>query len=104
MLSRVAENIYWMARCLERSENSARLINSTTHLLLDLPRGVEIGWRKLVATTGNQGHYTTTYGKRGEERAVMRFLITDLRNPGALLTSIANARENARVSREVIPQ
>ena len=37
MLSRVAENLYWMARYLERTEDMARLINATTLLLLDLP-------------------------------------------------------------------
>jgi len=40
MLSRVAENIYWMARYIERAENAARLVNVNTNLLLDLP-GVE---------------------------------------------------------------
>ena len=37
MLSRVAENIYWMARYMERAEDTARLVNVTTHLVLDLP-------------------------------------------------------------------
>ena len=36
MLSRVAENIYWMARYIERTENTARLIMVNTNLLLDL--------------------------------------------------------------------
>ena len=44
MLSRVAENLYWMARYLERSENTARLINTTTKMLLDLPRGASFGF------------------------------------------------------------
>ena len=39
ILSRVAETLYWMTRYLERAENTARLINATTGVLLDLPRG-----------------------------------------------------------------
>ena len=38
MLSRVAEHIYWMARYVERAENTARLMNVNSHLLLDLPK------------------------------------------------------------------
>ena len=43
MLSRVAEDIYWMARHIERAENTARIITVNTHLLLDLPkRGLKV--------------------------------------------------------------
>ena len=44
MLSRVARRIYWMARYIERAENTARLVNTYHFLLLDLPRGTHIGW------------------------------------------------------------
>ena len=44
MLARAAQNLYWMARYLERAENTARLINSTTDVLLDLPHGATLGW------------------------------------------------------------
>ena len=44
MLARVAENIYWLARYLERAENTARLISVNANLLLDLQRGYELGW------------------------------------------------------------
>ncbi len=47
MLSRVAENIYWMARYLERAEDAARLISVNTNLLLDLPKGIDPGWEPL---------------------------------------------------------
>ena len=35
MLSRVAQNIYWMTRYVERAEDTARLINVNANLLLD---------------------------------------------------------------------
>ena len=36
MLSRVADNLYWMSRYLERAEHTARLID--VNLALDLER------------------------------------------------------------------
>ncbi len=38
MLARVVESVYWLARYLERAENTARLVSVNTNLLLDLPR------------------------------------------------------------------
>ncbi len=35
MLSRVAENLYWMSRYLERAENVARLLDIGLYLELD---------------------------------------------------------------------
>ena len=35
MLSRAADNLYWMARYLERAENMARLVDTTAQFLLD---------------------------------------------------------------------
>jgi len=103
MLSRVAENIYWLARYLERAEDTARLINSMTNLLLDLPRDAEVEWSELVKVTGAEEQYLELFEYRRDERTVMRFLISDQRNPSAIITCINLARENARVSRDIIP-
>ena len=37
MLSRVAENLFWMSRYLERAENVARLLDIGLYLELDAP-------------------------------------------------------------------
>ena len=52
MLSRVAQNIYWMTRYVERAEDTARLINVNTNLLLDLPRNTTFGWLPLIFILG----------------------------------------------------
>lgn len=103
MLSRVAENLYWMARYLERAENTARLINSTTQLLLDLPRGASFGWDVLLRVAGLDDLYGRTYGEPNEED-IMRFLIQDEENPSSIASSIHCARENTRTFREVLPR
>ena len=103
MLSRVAERIYWMARYLERAENTARLVNVNVNLLLDLPRPAALGWQPLIDITGS-GRLFHRLFRAADQRNVVRFLIADTRNTGSLLSSLAAARENARTIRDVIPR
>jgi uncharacterized alpha-E superfamily protein len=102
MLARAAENLYWMARYLERAENTARLINSTTHVLLDLPPGASFGWANLVEVAGLDELFETKYPAATEE-ATMRFLIEDANNPSSICSCVQYARENTRGLREVLP-
>ena len=103
MLSRVAENVYWMARYLERAENTARLINTTTQVLLDLPRGASFGWDILLKVAGLDQLYDE-FGREANEMSIMYFLIEDERNPSGLVSSINCARENSRTFREILPK
>ncbi|GGW88588.1 alpha-E domain-containing protein [Alteromonas halophila] len=102
MLSRVAHHIYWMARYLERAENTARLIQVNTHLLLDLPKSVTLGWEPIVDMLSFRDTFYEKYDT-ADEKSVIRFMVTDTRNPGAIINSLAEARENARIIREIIP-
>ncbi|MFZ5482873.1 MAG: alpha-E domain-containing protein [Pseudomonadota bacterium] len=102
MLSRVAENLYWMTRYLERAENTARLINSTTQVLLDLPRGASFGWDVLISVAGLDDQVRER-GVALDEASLMTFLIEDEANPSSILSSIHFARENTRTFREVLP-
>ncbi len=102
MLSRVAESLYWMARYLERAESTARLINSTTQVLLDLPRDASFGWDVLLRVAGLDELYGKRYGQPNEAD-IMRFMIQDESNPSSIVSSIQNARENTRTFREVLP-
>jgi uncharacterized alpha-E superfamily protein len=102
MLSRVARRIYWMARYIERAENTSRLVNTYHFLLLDLPRGTQVGWEILPVITGGYEQFTERY-QHHDERNTVKFLLADSKNPASLLNSIASARENCRTSREVLP-
>lgn len=101
MLARVAENIYWMARYLERAEDMARLINVTANLTLDLPKGLSPIWGQLIAITGADAAYSAGHY---DERAVLKFLISDPASPVSILSCVSSARENARTIRDVIPR
>ena len=103
MLSRVANNIYWMARYIERAENTARLINVNTHLLLDLPKRVRLGWEPIIDINSSRDYFYSMYNE-ADERSVVRFMVTDLKNTGSILSSLGKARENARTIRDIIPR
>lgn len=103
MLSRVAENIYWLARYLERAEDTARTVMVSANLLLDLPRGIAPGWRPLVDITGDNDLFEEHYRDYGE-RQVMRFLIGDERHSGSILYAMGAARENCRTIRDIVPR
>lgn len=102
MLSRVAYHIYWMERYLERAENTARLIQVNTHLLLDLPRNVTLGWEPIIDMLSFREVFYEHYSE-ADEKSVIKFLVTDTSNPGSIINCLAAARENARIIREIIP-
>jgi len=103
MLSRVAEHLYWMTRYLERAENTARLINATTQVVLDMPRGASFGWDVLLKVAGLDGVYHEAHTEH-DEASIMRFLVSDEKNPGSIISCIRSARENCRTLREVMPR
>ncbi len=102
MLSRVAGRVYWLARYIERAENTARIVSTYDFLLMDLPRGTRVGWEVLPVITGSFPLFAEHY-QRHDERNTVKFLLADTFNPGSLVNSIASARENCRTSREVLP-
>jgi uncharacterized alpha-E superfamily protein len=103
MLSRVAQNVYWLARYIERAEDTARIVTVNANLLLDLPKGIAPGWRPLIDITGANDLFEEHYKDYGE-RAVLRFLLGDERYPGSILAALAAARENCRTIRDVVPR
>lgn len=103
MLSRVAETMYWLGRQVERAENAARVVAVNANLLLDLPKGIAPGWRPLVDISGANALFEEHY-KDYDERHVVRFLLGDERNAGAVLSALAAARENCRTIRDIVPR
>ncbi|EMR12276.1 hypothetical protein MPL1_11193 [Methylophaga lonarensis MPL] len=103
MLSRVAERVYWLARYLERVENTARLINVHTNLLMDLPADVEVGWFTLVTIFDGELFFHASYDEINENN-VMHFLLADENNAISLINSLSALRENARTSLDILPE
>ena len=99
MLSRVAEHLYWLARYIERAEATARLAIAASDTILDLPDGVPYDWESLMQVFGSGDS-----GPGISEAEVMEQLVLSLEHPGSIRASIASARENARVTRDLIPK
>jgi len=106
MLSRVANLVYWMARYLERAENTARIVDVNAQLVIDLQSRQAAddpkSWEPLVYVTGDNEKFFELHGKdvAVTERAVVEFMLFDRRNPSSLVSCIAFARENARCIRD----
>lgn len=103
MLSRVAENLYWLARYIERAENTARLVNVNGLLQLDLPVKARTGWEPVIAITSSGQKFRKLY-RTPSESNVVTFLVQDDRNPGSIISSLKFARDNARTMRDIIPR
>ena len=103
LLSRVADNIYWGARYMERADGTARVVRSFTEVLLDLPVGVASSWEPLLAVVGGREQFDEGHA-RVQESDIVRFLVADQSNPGSVVSSVAHARENLRTTREILPR
>ena len=100
MLSRVADNLYWMSRYLERAEHTSRLIAVKLESLIEqTPEEAEIAWGRVV--TGLSGK------SFGPESLADGFEITyslafERFNQSSLISSLRFARDNGRQVREQI--
>jgi uncharacterized alpha-E superfamily protein len=97
MLSRVADNLYWMSRYLERAEHTARLVDVELELWLDQARraGAE-RWRFLLEALQAAPAGDSPVGAT----SLVETLVFNRSRPSSLVSSIASARENLRHVRE----
>ncbi|MCX2862338.1 alpha-E domain-containing protein [Paucibacter sp. PLA-PC-4] len=100
MLSRTADHLFWLARYMERAENTARMldVNYQTSLLPQSPEVAEQGWRALLSISELTQDYQDRYGEIDAKR-VKDFIVRDERNPSSIISCLRAARENARAVR-----
>ena len=107
MLSRTANELYWMARHIERAENTARMLDITYRMSL-LPYGVmEPGqaWAEPWAIPLVISGLATTYYQRYKELTVnnvLGFMVCDRTNPSSIISCVHSAREGGRAVRGAI--
>ena len=102
MLARVASSIYWMSRYVERAEKSARFIDVNLSYTLDPSITGGQQWKPLVEISGDAAAFVQRHGNDFSPERVLDFLVLDLDNPNSVLACLAKARENARMTRDVI--
>jgi uncharacterized alpha-E superfamily protein len=104
LLSRVADRLYWGARYAERAQGTARIVRTYTELMVDLPMSALASWEPLLAVAGSEIAFELARGGATDEASIVGFLLADLTNPGSLATSVVQARENLRTTREIVPR
>jgi uncharacterized alpha-E superfamily protein len=100
MLSRTADHLFWMARYMERAENTARMldVNYQTSLLPQSADMVAQGWSGLLSIS----ELTWSFSKKYQEvtpKNVMDFMVRDETNGSSIIACLRAARENARAVR-----
>jgi len=99
LLSRLAENAFWLARYLERAESLSRAIVVCEQLRLDMPGQEPAGWHRLASVAGVEDEAVPELGPG----ALVGRVLLDRSNPSSLLGALGCARENLRRTRPLLP-
>jgi uncharacterized alpha-E superfamily protein len=100
MLSRTADHLFWMARYMERAENTARMldVNYQASLMPQSAEEVEKGWKGLLGISELRSDFAEHYGQVTPD-SVMRYMVSDEHNGSSIRNCLQAARENARAVR-----
>ncbi|MDB6452108.1 alpha-E domain-containing protein [Falsirhodobacter sp. 20TX0035] len=102
MLSRTANNLFWIARYMERAENMARLLEVGARIsLLPSIHGYRSEWDSLLQASGTAEGFQRKYGDP-VARNIESYLFFDRDNPSSVISCLTEARENARIVRTAL--
>ncbi len=97
MLSRTADSLYWLARYVERADNTARILDAA-YRLASLPAtygGHTNEWESAVLTAGAASAIREAYDEATPQN-VVEFLAFSEANPSSIRRCFEIARHNAR--------
>jgi uncharacterized alpha-E superfamily protein len=107
MLSRIADSLYWIARYVERAEDTARITDIAYHNTLGLGMSADAAarrgshWEALVRIAGDPEAFWAKYDEASED-TVPPYLTFDADNPNSIVSCMGKAREQARGLRHQI--
>ena len=102
MLSRTADNLYWIARYMERADIAARLLEVGARIsLLPSAHGYRSEWDSLLQSSGTADGFAKKYGDP-VQRNLESWLFFDRDNPSSVASCITAARENGRIVRTAL--
>jgi uncharacterized alpha-E superfamily protein len=103
MLSRAADNLYWMARYIERAENMARILDVAYRmsLLPGDPVGQRTQWESAIIIAGCEEPYAA-HGGGFDTKGVIEYMALAPDNRSSIRSCLQAARENARAMRAQI--
>lgn len=99
LLARSAEDIFWLARYMERAENLARILDVNATFSRDI-RGTR-DWQPVLLLNSDEERFFERHDVASAE-AVLRFYIMDRTNPTSIVSAVGAARANARALRPLI--
>jgi uncharacterized alpha-E superfamily protein len=102
MLARVADNLFWMGRYIERAEHTARFLNVNYFSSLDAPNSLsqsrDFVLRSMLFMVGDPAPEDAVL----VEEDILYKIALDTNNPSSVLRAISQARENALSARDLI--
>jgi len=105
MLSRTADNLFWLSRYVERADYLARILETTSRMSV-LPAayaGDTNEWTSALSTAGCLNAFLKIYEKPTAE-TVTEFLAFSEQNPASIRRCLETARFNARAVRTALTQ
>lgn len=104
MLGRAADQMFWLARSMERAENTARAMEAAIRagLMSDPAGGRLADWSAPLRMHGLMEAFRAHYDDVSQA-AVLRFMVAHRDNPSSIHSSLWLARENARAVRHRLP-
>ncbi|MBV8566669.1 MAG: alpha-E domain-containing protein [Methylobacteriaceae bacterium] len=103
LLSRTADNLFWLARLIERADFLARIIEATQRLAA-LPQaygGTGTEWESALVSSGAAEAFHAEQAT-ADEASVIEFLAFSPKNPSSIRSCIELARTNARSVRTAL--
>ncbi|MBT0958700.1 alpha-E domain-containing protein [Alphaproteobacteria bacterium KMM 3653] len=101
MLGKTAGGLFWMFRYLERTENTARMLDAGLRIALTRSAAAESEWKSIITATGLRKEYEERHGSFTGPK-IIDFLLRDKQNPGSTMAAVVNARNNARLVRTAL--
>jgi uncharacterized alpha-E superfamily protein len=101
MLGKTAGGLFWMFRYLERSENTARLVDAGFRMALTRSDHAEEEWASIIDTASARQAFLDA-GGRFDGPGVINFLLRDAGNPSSVISATEAARNNARLVRTAL--
>lgn len=102
MLSRTAENLFWMARYLERAEATARLLTMGQRMAILPGATLRDEWRSVVRVAESENRFPKDTVIR--ESDIIEHLMLDPDNPASIRSCLARARQNGKSVRTALTQ
>ncbi|MGF1599058.1 MAG: alpha-E domain-containing protein [Acidimicrobiales bacterium] len=99
MLARHAENMFWAGRYVERAEDTARMLTATLQSAVSVsPQQASLNFDQLLRTLRQE----RPPGQLGPDD-MLSLLVSDLTQPGSIVSSVGSSRENFGALRDQVP-